>query len=40
MAKSRKETKPKGNRKNKVKNQRIIENNFRILKEIEKNLNK
>ena len=34
MAKARKETKPKSNRKNWVKNNKRITENYRILKEL------
>lgn len=34
MAKSRKETKPKSNRKNWVKNNNRIQNNDKVLKEL------
>jgi hypothetical protein len=34
MGKARKETKPKSNRKNWVKNNKRIENNHKVLKEL------
>lgn len=41
MAKARKETKPKSNRKNWVKNQKRINNNYIVLNELlENNKNK
>ena len=37
MGKARKETKPKSNRKNWVKNQKRIQENYKIIKELTSN---